>query len=83
MSNQIQRHLRVAQLYDEILNLITEDTFDEVGGRGHVQGKLNAVFNAGKVEGRLSAFTDGRIFGGITPEQDGLIGDWQRIVDGA
>lgn len=55
MSGQIAHYLRTAELYDKVLNLIAEDTYDEVGGRGVVKGILDAILTQGKIEGRETA----------------------------
>lgn len=80
--SQVQRYLRTEELYREILDLVGESALDEISETA-VRGKLDAILAQGKIEGRLTAYTDGRVFGGILPEQDRLIEDWQRIVDGA
>lgn len=82
MNGQVQRTLKIEDLYAAIIVLIPEHTINRISETA-IRGKLDAILSVGKIEGRLSAYTDGRIFGGIMPEQDGLIDDWQRIVDGA
>jgi hypothetical protein len=80
--NHTQRYLLTEELYQEIIGMICPDVIKEKG-ETHVRIKLEAITSAGKIDGRLTAYNDGRIFGGILPEQDRLIEDWQRIVDGA
>jgi len=79
VKSQTDRFLRTQELYDAIIVLIPETALDRIG-ETEVRGKLDAILSMGKIEGRLSAYTDGRIFGGSLPEQDRLIEDWQRIV---
>ncbi len=76
MESQVARYLKTAELYDWVLNLISEDTFDEVGGRGAVQGVLDAILSMGKIEGRMTA-----LHADTTREDDRLIDGWQRIVE--
>jgi hypothetical protein len=80
--NQVQRYLRTEELYREIIDMVCPDVLKEIGESG-VRGKLDALISKGKIEGRLSAYNDGRVFGGILPEHDRLIERWQRIVDAA
>jgi hypothetical protein len=81
MSDQVQRYLKTAELYGWVIDLIPEGVIKAVGGETVVLGKLDAILSQGKIQGRLTAYNDGKIFGGILPEQDRLIEDWQRIVD--
>lgn len=80
---QVQRTLRAEELYREIIALLPESVVRAVGGETVIRGKLDAILTLGKIEGRLTAYTDGRLFGGILPDNDRLLVDWQRIVDGA
>lgn len=80
MKNQTERYLRTEELYKEVIGLIPDQVLDGIGETA-VRGRLDMILFAGKIEGRLSAYTDGRLFDGITPDQDLLIEDWQRIVD--
>jgi hypothetical protein len=77
-SGQVQRFLGTQELYDQVLSLISEDTFDEVGGRSVVQGWLDAILSMGKIEGRLTAAEKNEF---IFADNDRLIEGWQRIVD--
>lgn len=80
--NQVQRFLRTEELYREIIALLPESAIRAVGGETEIRGRLDAILALGKIEGRLTAYTDGRLFGGILPDSDGLLIDWQKIVDG-
>lgn len=77
---QVQRHLKTEELYREILDLIGESALEQIS-ETTVRGKLDAILTLGKIGGRLTAYTDGRLFGGILPDNDRLLIDWQRIVD--
>lgn len=79
---QVQRSLKAEELYREILDLIGESALEQIS-ETTVRGKLDALLALGKIEGRLTAYTDGRLFGGILPDSDRLLVDWQRIVDSA
>jgi hypothetical protein len=74
-SNQVQRVLRTAELYDAILVLIPEHTIDRIG-ETEIRGKLDVILSMGKIEGRLSATHPD-----TGPHNDRLIERWHRIVD--
>lgn len=79
--NHTQRYLRTEALYQEIIDMICPDVIKEIGETG-VRIKLDAILSQGKIEGRLTAYNDG--FGSwFRRENDRLIEDWQKSVDGA
>jgi hypothetical protein len=77
--NQVQRYLRTEGLYQEIIDMVCPDVLKEKG-ETYVRGKLDALLALGKIEGRLSAAEQNTF---IFADNDRLIEDWQRIVDGA
>lgn len=72
MENQIQRHLKTEEFYQEIIALIPEETLKKIS-ETTVRGKLDAILTMGKIEGRMSA--------PISLYGDRLIQDWMRIVE--
>lgn len=76
--NQIARYLRTEELYQQILDMVCENVFEEIGETG-VRGKLDALLSQGKIEGRMTGHT---VHGHpVNPREDNLIEGWQRIVD--
>lgn len=84
MSNQTGRYLRTEELYKKVVEIADHDAqvcqveLDET----KLRGILEAIITQGKIEGRLSAYNDGRMFH-ASPDDDRLIEDWQTIVDSA
>ena len=72
---QIARYLRTEALYQEILDMVCETVFEEIGETG-VRGVLDAILSQGKIEGRMTA-----LHKDTTAEDDQLIEGWKRIVN--
>lgn len=83
MNGQVERTLKIEDLYAAIIVLIPEHTINQISETA-IRGKLDAILSMGKIAGRLSAYIDaGFRTDGSLPPGDALIESWQRIVDGA
>lgn len=77
-SSQADRCLKTEDLYKEILDLVCDNVFEEIGETA-VRGKLDRLLIMGKIEGRVVSHTVHGI--PVQPRGDRLIEDWQRIVE--
>jgi hypothetical protein len=82
MTGQVQRYLKTEELYDAIIDMICPDVIKEIG-ETPIRSKLDAILTQGKIEGRVTAYTDAGMARDGSPQGDRLIEDWQRIVDSA
>ena len=77
--NQIQRHLKTEELYQQVIDLYPPEILDVVG-ETYVRGLLDGILSQGKIEGRMSAYSDLHHHVGAM-QHDRLIEQWQCIVD--
>lgn len=55
--DEVQRALRAEELYRNILDLFSEHMLEEIG-ESTVRGRLDAIYSAGKIYGRITALTE-------------------------
>lgn len=80
MKDQIERFLRIEELYQNLMGVVYGPPHTQDINPDDICRALDPILAAGKIEGRLTAYNDG--FGTyFARERDRLIEDWQRIVD--